>query len=64
MSKNTSLQHQTHGYEVSMHLKDNRIILKNGQHDIPGKSETEEYFVPEMHYKKIDNSSCQRSGCG
>jgi CRISPR-associated protein Cas1 len=33
------------GYGVSINLKDNRIILKNGQHDITGKSETEEYFV-------------------
>jgi len=52
------------GYGVSINLKDNRIILKNGQHDITGKSETEEYFVPGMHYKKTDNSSYQRSGCG
>ena len=27
------------GYGVSINLKDNRIILKNGQHDITGKSE-------------------------
>jgi CRISP-associated protein Cas1 len=36
------------GYGVSINLKDNKIILKNGQHDITGKSETEEYFVTRM----------------
>jgi CRISP-associated protein Cas1 len=36
------------GYGVSINLKDDRIILKNGQHDITGKSETEEYFVTRM----------------
>ena len=41
------------GYGVSINLKDNRIILKNGQHDITGKSETEEYFVTRMPYEKI-----------
>src|SRR5574340_1550617 len=41
------------GYGVSISLKDNRIILKNGQHDITGRSETEEYFVTRMPYEKI-----------
>lgn len=41
------------GYGVSINLKDNKIILKNGQHDITGKSETEEYFVSRMPYEKI-----------
>ncbi len=41
------------GYGVSINLQDNRIILKNGQHDITGKSETEEYFVTRMPYEKI-----------
>ena len=41
------------GYGVSINLKNNRIILKNGQHDITGKSETEEYFVTRMPYEKI-----------
>jgi len=29
-------------YGVSINLKDNKIILKNGQNDITGKSEKEE----------------------
>ena len=41
------------GYGVSINLKDNKIILKNGQYDITGKSETEEYFVTRMPYEKI-----------
>ena len=41
------------GYGVSINLKENRIILKNGQNDITGKSETEEYFVTRMPYEKI-----------
>lgn len=40
-------------YGVSINLKNNRIFLKNGQHDITGKSETEEYFVARMPYEKI-----------
>lgn len=36
------------GYGVSINLKDKRIILKNGQNDITGKSEKEEYFVTRM----------------
>ncbi|VVC05922.1 Uncharacterised protein [uncultured archaeon] len=30
------------GYGVSINLKDNKIILKNGQDDITGKSEKRE----------------------
>ena len=41
------------GYGISINLKDNRIILKNGQNDITGKSETEEHFVTRMPYEKI-----------
>jgi len=41
------------GYGVSINLKDNKIILKNGLYDITGKSETEEYFVTRMPYEKI-----------
>jgi len=47
------------GYGVSITLKDNKISLKNGT-DVFGHAEKEEYFVTRMHYKKIDNSSCQR----
>lgn len=41
------------GYGVSINLKDNKVILKDGQNDITGKSETEEYFVTRMPYEKI-----------
>jgi CRISPR-associated protein Cas1 len=41
------------GYGVSINLKDNRIILKNGQNDITGKSEKEEWFVTKIPYEKI-----------
>jgi len=34
-----------HGYGVSINLKDNKIILKNGQNDITGKSEKEERHI-------------------
>ena len=40
------------GYGVSINLKENRIILKNRQHDTTGKSETEEYFVTRCHMGK------------
>ena len=33
------------GYGVSINLKDNKLILKNGQNDITGRSESEEGFV-------------------
>jgi len=41
------------GYGVSISLKNSKIILKNGSHDITGKSETEEWFVNQMPYSKI-----------
>ena len=51
------------GYGFSIKVKNSKIILKNTA-DPFKEPEIEEYFVPGMHYKKIDNSSCQRSGCG
>ena len=41
------------GYGISINLKDNKVILKDGQNDITGKSETEEYFATRMSYEKI-----------
>jgi len=41
------------GYGVSISLKNSKIILKNGSHDITGKSEKEEWFVNQMPYEKI-----------
>ena len=41
------------GYGVSINLKDNRVILKDGRNDVTGKSETEEYFVTRMSYERI-----------
>ena len=41
------------GYGVSINLKENRIILKNGQNDVTGKSESEEWFVTKIPYEKI-----------
>jgi len=41
------------GYGVSINLKDNKIILKNGQNDITGESEKEEWFVTQTPYEKI-----------
>ena len=41
------------GYGVSINLKDNKIILKNGQNDITGRSEKEEWFVTQIPYEKI-----------
>jgi CRISPR-associated protein Cas1 len=41
------------GYGVSINLKDNKIILKNGQNDITGKSDKEEWFVTKIPYEKI-----------
>ena len=41
------------GYGVSINLKNNKIILKNGSHDITGESEKEEWFVNKMPYEKI-----------
>lgn len=41
------------GYGVSINIKGNQIILKNGQHDITGQSEKEEWFVSKIPYEKI-----------
>jgi len=41
------------GYGVSISLKNSKIILKNGAHDITGESEREEWFVNRMPYEKI-----------
>jgi len=41
------------GYGVSITLKNSKIILKNGAHDVTGKSEKEEWFVNQMPYEKI-----------
>jgi CRISPR-associated protein Cas1 len=36
------------GYGVSINLKDNKIILKNGQNDITEKSDKEEWLVTKI----------------
>jgi len=41
------------GYGVSISLKNSKIILKNGTHDVTGKQEREEWFVNQMPYEKI-----------
>ena len=41
------------GYGVSISLKNSKIILKNGSHDVTGESEKEEWFVNQMPYEKI-----------
>jgi len=41
------------GYGVSISLKNSKIILKNGSHDVTGKQESEEWFVNRMPYEKI-----------
>ena len=41
------------GYGVSISLKNSKIILKNGSHDITGEQEQEEWFVNQMPYKRI-----------
>jgi len=41
------------GYGVSISLKNSKIILKNGTHDVTGESEKEEWFVNRMPYEKI-----------
>ena len=41
------------GYGVSINLTQNKIILKNGSHDITGKQESEEWFVTKIPYEKI-----------
>ena len=41
------------GYGVSINIKQNKIILKNGTHDITGKQDKEEWFVTKIPYEKI-----------
>ena len=41
------------GYGVSISLKNSKIILKNGSHDVTGEYEQEEWFVNRMPYSKI-----------
>ncbi len=41
------------GYGVSISLKNSKIILKNGSHDVTGKQEKEEWFVNKISYSKI-----------
>ena len=41
------------GYGVSISLKNSKIILKNGSHDVTGEQEKEEWFVNQMPYSKI-----------
>ncbi|MCH9041801.1 MAG: hypothetical protein QQN64_04420 [Nitrosopumilus sp.] len=41
------------GYGVSISLKNSKIILKNGSHDVTGEYEQEEWFVNRMPYEKI-----------
>ena len=41
------------GYGVSISLKNSKIILKNGSHDVTGEQEREEWFVNRMPYEKI-----------
>ena len=41
------------GYGVSISMKNSKIILKNGSHDVTGKYEQEEWFVNRMPYEKI-----------
>lgn len=41
------------GYGVSINLKDNHLVLKNGQNDITGISDKEEWFVSKIPYEKI-----------
>lgn len=41
------------GYGVSINLKQNQVVLKDGANDITGKSEKEEWFVTKIPYEKI-----------
>jgi len=41
------------GYGVSINIKNNKIILRNGSHDITGELEKEEWFVNKIPYEKI-----------
>jgi len=38
---------------VSINLKNNQFILKNGSHDITGKQEKEEWFATKILHEKI-----------
>ena len=46
------------GYGVAIHLKDNRVILKNGLDVLSGKSEKEEWLVTVSF-----SSSCTLLAC-
>lgn len=41
------------GYGISINVKNNQLILKNGQNDITGQSDKEEWFVSKIPYEKI-----------
>lgn len=41
------------GYGVSVSLRNNRVLLRNGLDIINGNRETEEWFVTEIPYEKI-----------
>lgn len=41
------------GYGVSISLKNNHLVLKDGQNDITGISDKEEWFVSKIPYEKI-----------
>ena len=41
------------GYGVSINIKNNKIILKNGSHYITGEQEKEEWFATKIPYEKI-----------
>ena len=41
------------GYGISINVKNNHLVLKNGQNDITGQSEKEEWFVSKIPYEKI-----------
>lgn len=41
------------GDDVSISLKNSKLVLKNGQDDITGKSEKEEWFIINLPYEKI-----------
>ena len=41
------------GYGISVNLKDNKLILKNGYDYFTKQQEREEWFVKNMPYEKI-----------
>ncbi len=41
------------GYGVSINIKNNKIILKNGANDITGEQQKEEWFATKIPYEKI-----------